>query len=266
MAGMRGRRKAVSGSAKASTTTSVNRSRTRYATDVLEQEIKTRRRRDRENVSIYGVDPRGLTTAWTIPSRSAPSPTTTRSAPRTSRTSSGTRRTACADRRTRPADSPSSTGTTIAMRSRASCRTTAATTCSGTTRRTTSATAGSESIQVRVNQPGLKRAGAERLVAPRGKPEADEGGVEEGPRPRSCTTRCRARLPVSGLTLAAFAAPFRGHRAKRRHRDGNRDRRLQAAVQAEPRGPVHRAIWRSRCSRPTACRERSRMARETSST
>ena len=65
------------------------------------------------------------------------------------------------------------------------------------------------SIQVRVSQPGLKVRARKGYVAPRGKPEAAKA-ASNATTSQQLRDALQSPVPVSGLTLAAFAAPFRG--------------------------------------------------------
>ena len=155
-------------SARASTTTSRTRSQNRFASDVRDEMLAAIAAATRANVSFYGVDPRGLSGLSDEGDRDH------RRCPTTRRSASGSRRstTSCADRRTacgrspkRPADSRPSTATTSVRPSAASSRTTAAITCSGTTRPTPGATAGSGSIASPRQAAGPDRPGAQAATS-----------------------------------------------------------------------------------------------------
>ena len=177
------------------------------------------------------------------------------------RTSCADRRTACASSPTRPAASRPSTGTTSATPSRASSRTTAATTCSATTRPTPGATAGSG-----------KRAGPGEAAGP------DGPGAQAATSRRRASRRRRRRrrtqatspalrealdspIPISGLGLSVFAAPFKGAAPNASIARDDRNRRPRPEVRQRER--AFTTTSRSACSRSTGT-PRSRTAAATS--
>ena len=88
---------------------------------------------------------------------------------------------------------------------------TAATTCSATTRPTTAATAASASIEVRVKRPGLRVRIAQRLL--RGRAAARPRQARSAGRrsaPGAVTEAIGSPLPIGGMPIKVFAAPFKG--------------------------------------------------------
>ena len=142
-----------------------------------------------------------------------PSPTTTRSARRACmdelRLAAGQPARAVA---TRPAASPSLNQNDFRDALLAHPRrTTAATTCSATTRRTTSATAGSGTSRSSCSSPGLKvRARKGYVGAVPAKPEKPPKGSPAERTSPELRDALDSPIAISGLTISAFAAPFKG--------------------------------------------------------
>ena len=174
----------------------------------------------RGNVSIYGIDPRGLTSLGdqTIELGSLPSSAgDARARPRqpvASRTSCGCRRTACASCPTRPADSRPSTPTSSRPPSIASSATTARTTRWRTTRRPTRRRQVPQDRGARSAAPGSRSARARGTCVQAGRASRQECARRRCRRGSKATPELRealdSPLPVSGLTMQVFAAPFKG--------------------------------------------------------
>ncbi len=209
MAGMRGRRKAVVWFSEGINYDISNPIKNRYASDVLEEEKGVVAAATRSNVSIYGVDPRGLTSGQddtieigSFADDNSIGPNNLQDELRISQDSlrylsdetggfAVINRNDFRDAFSRILQDSSSyyvLGYYPTNEKR-----------DGRFR----------SIQVRVNQPGLKVRARKGYVAPRGKPEATKAASNATTSPE-LRDALQSPVPVSGLTLAAFAAPFRG--------------------------------------------------------
>ena len=201
----------------------------------------------RGNVSIYGIDPRGLTnpSAETIEFGSLPRPRTSGSGSATgrSRTSCGCPRAACASSPTTPADSRSSTRTTFATAFDRIVRDNSSYYAMAYYPPTDKA-GKFHKIEVQGESPrpggprpaGLRDAeaagGARRTLARRTRPTA-----------KLMTPELRdaldSPLPVSGLTMKVFASPFKGSGAERLGAPRRRGARPRPAAQHERQGRRH---------------------------
>ncbi|HEY7055294.1 MAG TPA: VWA domain-containing protein, partial [Vicinamibacterales bacterium] len=209
LAGMRGRRKAVIWMSEGINYDTSNPMKNRYATDILEQSKDVVAAATRSNVSIYGVDPRGLTSGMedsidigSFADDNSIGPTNLQDELRISQDSlrylsdetggfAVVNRNDFRDAYSRILQDSSSyyvlgyypTNDKRDGRFR--------------------------SIQVRVNKPGLRVRARKGYVAPRGKAEPVKA-APNGTTSAELRDSLQSPIAISGLTLAAFAAPFRG--------------------------------------------------------
>ncbi|HEY7288373.1 MAG TPA: VWA domain-containing protein, partial [Vicinamibacterales bacterium] len=209
LAGMRGRRKAVVWMSEGINYDTSNPMKNRYATDILEQSKDVVAAATRSNVSIYGVDPRGLTSGMedsidigSFADDNSIGPSNLQDELRISQDSlrylsdetggfAVVNRNDFRDAYSRILQDSSSyyvlgyypTNDKRDGRFR--------------------------SIQVRVNKPGLRVRARKGYVAPRGKAEPVKA-APNGTTSAELRDSLQSPIAISGLTLAAFAAPFRG--------------------------------------------------------
>jgi VWFA-related protein len=210
LAGMRGRRKAVVWFSEGINYDTSNPIKNRYASDILEESKDVVAAATRSNVSIYGVDPRGLTSGMedgieiaSFADDNSISPTNLQDELRISQDSlrylseqtggfAVVNRNDYRDAYSRILQDSSSyyvlgyypTNDKRDGRFR--------------------------TIQVRLNKPGLTVRARKGYVAPKGKAEATKATSKEGITSPELHDALQSPVAISGLSMAAFAAPFRG--------------------------------------------------------
>ena len=248
---MRGRRKAVVWFSEGINYDISNPIKNRYATDVLEEEKGVVAAATRSNVSIYGVDPRGLTSgqddaieigSFADDNSIGPDQPPGRAADLAGQPALPVRR----DRRVRRhQQNDFRDAFSRILQDNSSYYVL------GYYPTNDKRDGRFRSIQVRVNQPGLKVRARKGYVAPRGKPEATKAASNATTSPgvaRRAAEPCPRQRPDARGVRGAVSS---GTAPTTRSRWRSRSTAPSCSSSRTPRG-CSRAIWRSRCSRPTA--------------
>jgi len=210
LAGMRGRRKAVVWFSEGINYDISNTIKNRYATDILEDEKSVIAAATRSNVSIYGVDPRGLTSGMddsidigSFADDNSIGPNNLQDELRNAQDSlrmlsdetGGFAAVNSNDFRDAFSRIQQDSSSYYVL---------------GYYPTNDKRDGKFRSIQVRVNKPGVTVRARKGYVAPRGKAESAKATSGKETTSPDLRDALQSPVPISGLTLATFAAPFRG--------------------------------------------------------